>query len=71
MASNGIPQRAYALAMAPWAIHGISPGFHGARDPKYPIWTSQNGSKMGHFGGRDPRFDDLTSIGHRFVMPNP
>ena len=51
MATNGIPQSAYALAMAPWAIHGQSTGFHGARDPKYPIQTPKKGSIMGHFWG--------------------
>ena len=55
MASNGIPQSAYALAMAPWAIHGQSTESDGARDPKYPIWTTQNGSKMGDFRVPNPK----------------
>ena len=55
MATNGIPQSAYALAMAPWATHGQSTGFHGARTLKYPIRTPKKGSKMGDFGGPDPQ----------------
>ena len=55
MASNGIPQSAYALAMAPWAIHGQSTGFHGAKTRKYPIWGPKMGPKWVILGGRTPQ----------------
>ena len=55
MASNGIPRYGMCPLMAPWATYGYSMGFHGARDPKYPIWGPKMGPKWVILGGRTPQ----------------
>ena len=59
MASYGIPCYGMCPLMAPWATYGYSMGFHGARDPKYPIWGPKMGPKWVILGGRTPQKMDI------------